>query len=101
MRYGGFEIFLCWYARFEFQKVGGESGMRDWANKVSHFVVNRTKMSNCVTSLWWFFSPRGIIQNYSPRFFTHKLRGGEGNMELLFHEGLTIVGQGHIRFSSC
>ena len=47
-----------------------------------------------------FFSPRGIIQNYSPRFFTHKLGGGEGNMELLFHEGLTIVGQGYIRFPS-
>ena len=51
-------------------------------------------MSNCVTSLWWFFSPRGIIQNYSPRFFTHKLRGGEGNMELLFHEGVNHSGAG-------
>ena len=41
-----------------------------------------------------FFSPRGIIQNYSPRFFTHKLGGGEGNMELLFHEGVNHSGAG-------
>ena len=41
-----------------------------------------------------FFSPGGIIQNYSPRFFTHKLGGGEGNMELLFHEGVNHSGAG-------
>ena len=31
VRYGGFEIFFCWYAGFEFQKAGEKSGMRDWA----------------------------------------------------------------------
>ena len=31
MGYGGFEMFFFWYAGYEFQKVGGKSGMRDWA----------------------------------------------------------------------
>ena len=31
MGYGGFEMFF-WYAGYEFQKVGGKSGMRDWAH---------------------------------------------------------------------
>ena len=39
-----------------------------------------------------------MIQNSRPRFFPTNLRGGEGNMELMFDEGLTIVGQGCIKF---
>ena len=31
MGYGGFEMGFFWYAGYEFQKVGGKSGMRDWA----------------------------------------------------------------------
>ena len=30
MGYGGFEMGFFWYAGYEFQKVGGKSGMRDW-----------------------------------------------------------------------
>ena len=41
-----------------------------------------------------FFSPRGIIQNYRPRFFPTNLRSGEGNMELMFNEKLTYSGAG-------
>ena len=31
MGYGGFEMGFFWYAGYEFQKVGGKSGMRDYA----------------------------------------------------------------------
>ena len=35
MGYGGFEMGFFWYAGYEFQKVGGKSGMRDWATPPS------------------------------------------------------------------
>ena len=31
MWYVGFEMGFFWYAGYEFLKVGGQSGMRDWA----------------------------------------------------------------------
>ena len=34
MGYGGFEMGFFWYAGYEFQKVVGKRGMRDWATPI-------------------------------------------------------------------
>ena len=46
MGYGGFEMGFFWYAGYEFQKVGGKSGMRDWALVYGEYDMKSQKIVN-------------------------------------------------------